>query len=264
MSDTTSEKQQASNQTKEALQESGWDFRAVWEYASDAIALSTADATVFAANPAYFRLYGYSPEDIIGKNFSIIFPPEQRQSAQELYDYIFRSPTISPSFETTVARGDGTERFVEASYNFITDNGTRVAMISIIRDITERKKTEEALRISQLKLHLALEISQMGSWDWDIASNTVRLSANLEAALDLVPGSYEASGATFLELVHPQDRALVEQEVKSTLEEGTDFKVEFRTVTSNGSLRWTRAHGQVLFDEEGKPIRMIGVIAGII
>ncbi|MFL5663076.1 MAG: PAS domain-containing protein, partial [Ktedonobacteraceae bacterium] len=70
--------------------------------------------------------------------------------------------------------------------------------------------------------------------------------------------------ATFLELVHPQDRALVEQEVKSTLEEGTDFKVEFRTVTPDGSLRWTRAHGQGLFDEEDKPIRMIGVIAGII
>lgn len=263
MSDTTPEKQQALSQAREALQESGWDFSAVWEYASDAIALSTADATVFAANPAYFRLYGYPPEDIIGQNFSIIFPPEQRQSARQLYDYIFKSPTISPSFETTIVRADGTERFVEASYNFITDNGTRVAMISIIRDITERKKTEEALRISQLKLHLALEVNQMGSWDWDIESDTVRLSANLEAALGLIPGSYNASYAAILELVHPQDRALVEREVKSTLEEGTDFKVEFRTVMSDGSIRWIRVYGQVLFDEAGKPIRMIGVSAGI-
>ena len=264
MSDTTSEKQQALSQAKEALQESGWDFSAVWEYASDAIALSTADATVFAANPAYFHLYGYPPQDIIGKNFSIIFPPEQRQSAEQLYDYIFKSPTISPSFETTIVRADGTERFVEASYNFITDNGTRIAMISIVRDITERKKTEEALRVSQLKLHLALEVGQMGSWDWDIVSNTVRLSANFEAALGLVPGSYDANYATFLEMVHPQDRALFEREVKSTLEEGTDFKIEFRSVTSDGSILWTRAHGQVLFDEAGKPIRMIGVSTGVI
>ena len=90
------------------------------------------------------------------------------------------------------------------------------------------------------------------------------VSFNFEAALGLVPGGYDANYATFLEMVHPQDRALFEREVKSTLEEGTDFKIEFRSVTSDGSILWTRAHGQVLFDEAGKPIRMIGVSTGVI
>jgi PAS domain S-box-containing protein len=256
MSDTAPEGQQA-------LQEGEWSFREVWEYASDAMALSKADGTVFAANPAYFHLYGYPPEDIIGKNYSVIFPKEQRKAARELYDYIYQSSTISPSFETTIMRGDGSERFVEASYNFITHNGTRIAMISIVRDITERKKAEEDLRVSQLKLHLALEVGQMGSWDWDIESNTIRCSANLEAAFGFVPGSFEGSYETFLELVHAQDRAEVDQEVKRTLEEGTDYKVEFRAVLPDGSLCWMKTHGQALYDDGGKPTRMISIIMGL-
>ncbi len=254
-----SEERQGVIQIEDALQNSERHFRAVWENASDAMALSTPDGTVFAANPAYFRLYGYSPEEIIGKNYAIIFPEEYRPSAQELYAHIFQSPIISPSFETMVRRADGTERFVESSYNFITDEGTRIAMISIVRDITDRKLMEEELRISQMKLHLALEVGRMGSWDWDIEANTVQWSANLAVVLGLAPGHSSVRYETFLEFVHPEDRTLVDQGIKHALEEGDDYILEFRVVLPDGTIRKTRTHGEVLSDDEGKPVRMIGI-----
>ena len=116
-------------QAEEVFQETERHFRAVWEAASDAMALSAPDGIVFAANPAYYQLYGLTPEEVIGKNFSIIFPKEDQKWAEVLYDYVFKSPTISPSFETNVVRGDGTERFVESSYSFIIQNGDRIAML---------------------------------------------------------------------------------------------------------------------------------------
>src|SRR5579859_7657667 len=100
MSDTASEKQRALKQTEQLLKESERLFRAVWEFASDAMALSAPDGTVIAANPAYFHLYGFPQEEVIGKHFSIIFPEEQRKTASDLYDYMFRSPAISPSVVT--------------------------------------------------------------------------------------------------------------------------------------------------------------------
>ena len=99
----------------------------------------------------------------------------------------------------------------------------------------------------------------MCSWDWDIESNTIRWSANLEAAFGFIPGSFNASYESFLELVHPQDRARVDQEVKRTFEEGTDYKVEFRAMLPNGTVRWTKTQGQVLYNEAGKPVRMVGI-----
>ena len=246
-------------QTEEALQESERRFRAVWETASDAIALSTPDGIVFDANPAYYRLFGYAPEEILGKNYSIIFPEEQRASAQELYTYIFQSPTISPSFEAEIQRADGTQRIVESSYNFITHNGRRTAMISIVRDVTERKKAEEALRESELKLHLALKLGRMGTWNWDIVANKVNWSANLAMIFGFTAGSFEMTYEDILELVHPEDRDQFNREVKQALEEGTDYKVEFRALLPDGTVRWTTTYGQVLYDEAGKPTRMIGV-----
>ncbi|MGI9060425.1 MAG: PAS domain-containing protein [Ktedonobacteraceae bacterium] len=259
MSDTIPKKQQTLAQIEEALPERDQLFGAVWENASDAMALSTADGIVFAANGAYFRLYGYSPEAIIGKNYAIIFPEEQRKAAQELYSYIFQSPTISPSFETLICRADGVERFVESSYNFITHNGKRIAMISIVRDITTRKKAEEELHINQIKLHLALKVGQMSSWDWDIESNIIRWPVTLEATGGFVPGSSNVGYESFLQLIYPEDRSLVEQEIKRALEEGTDYNVEFRYVLPNGEVRKTRTLGEVLFDEAGKAIRMVGI-----
>jgi PAS domain S-box-containing protein len=259
MSDTESDKQQAAKQAEQVLKESERLFRAVWEYASDAMALSAPDGTVIAANPAYFHLYVFPPEEVIGKHFSIIFPEEQRKAAHELYDYFFQSPTPGPPFIGPIRRADGTERFVESSYHFITHQGRRIAMLSLVRDITERKRIEEALWVSEEKLRIALEVGQMDSWDWDIESNTIRWSAHLDAPFGFFRGDSGVSYETFMELVHPQDRTLLEREMRRALEEGTDFTIDFRSGLIDGKLRWKRIQGQVLNDEAGKPIRMIGI-----
>jgi len=84
MSDTALEKQRALKQAEQVLKESERLFRAVWEYASDAMAISTSDGIVFAANPAYFHLYGFPQEEVVGKHFSIIFPEEQQGARRML------------------------------------------------------------------------------------------------------------------------------------------------------------------------------------
>src|SRR5947209_1344806 len=109
MSDAASEKQRALRQADEVLQDSERLFRAVWEHASDAMALSTPDGTVFAANRAYFHLYGYSAEDVLGNNYAIIFPEENRLLAKEMYNYFLQSPTIIQSVQTHIRSADGTE-----------------------------------------------------------------------------------------------------------------------------------------------------------
>lgn len=244
------------------LQASELLFRTVWEHASDAMALSTPTGTVIAANPAYFHLYGYQPEEVLGKNFSLIFPEQDRASAQEMYTYLFQSPTISPSVEGPVRRADGTERFVKTSYTFIPDPNQRLAMLSIIRDITERKRAEEALWICEEKLRVALDLGQLISWEWDIESDTIRLSAHPRAALGLVHDNFGPRDEIFMKLVHPQDRPLLEQEMRRALEEGTDYELEFRAVLPHGTERW-KTYGQVLADEAGKPVRLVCISKGI-
>lgn len=243
----------------EAFSESEERFRAVWEAAADAMSLSTPDGTVVAANSAYYRLYGYSPEEVIGKNFSLIFPEEQRPWAQELYRQLFRSPLLGVAVETPIIRSDGTERMVESRYTFLTQQGQRTAMLSIIRDITGQKRVEEALHEAHLKLHMALEMGHMVTWNWERSTNIIRWSANVESSFGFATDSSASSFDAFLEFVHPDDRVFVNEELQRAFDEGMDATVEFRIVASEGTLHRVKAQSQVLYDEKGQPESMVGV-----
>ena len=116
--------------------------------------LSDENGIVLAANPSYFRMYGYTAGQVIGKSFEIIFPQAEQEQALEQYKSVFQSKKIPPIFETVVRHANGTERFVESHISFLTTAGRRTAMLSTIRDITERKQAELELRY--LSTHDAL------------------------------------------------------------------------------------------------------------
>jgi two-component system, OmpR family, sensor histidine kinase VicK len=119
---------------------------AIWETATDAIALSDPDGRVRLANPAYYELFGRSPEEVLGHSFALIFPPEQRAWAEETYRATFHDMVPSDRVESRVRRSDGAELTVEADYHFLTENGRRTAMISMVRDMTERNRLEQSRR----------------------------------------------------------------------------------------------------------------------
>jgi len=131
--------------TAEQLRSDVW-LRSVWDAAPDAMVLSDAAGIVLLANPAYCELYGYSPEEIIGESFAIIFPPEQRDGALEQYRRVFGGAVSVPMHETEIVRKDGTERFVQARATVIVEAGHPWALLSIIRDITERRAAERTQR----------------------------------------------------------------------------------------------------------------------
>ena len=139
---------------EEALFTSEVRFRQVWESTSDAMALSDAEGIVFAANPAYLQLYGYSLEQIIGQSFAIIFPEENRRWALEGYLTAFAGEATTDTFEAVVYRADGTERMVESRMSFITEMGQRTALLSTIRDVTERKQAENARLASEQRFQI--------------------------------------------------------------------------------------------------------------
>lgn len=144
----------------ESLAQTEERFRVAFESASDAMALSDADGIVLAANQAYFQLYGYPAEEVLGQNYAIIYPEAARQQSIERYKEAFHEQRELPFYENTVQRSDGTLRIVEARVGFIATHGKRQYMLSVVRDLTERKQAENALYSRyQLTTNLAQSIS---------------------------------------------------------------------------------------------------------
>ena len=119
-------------------------LRQLWKHASDAMVLSDADGIVLAANPAYYRLYGYGPEEVLGKSFALIFPIDQRASAEAQYRAVFRSEQPPPLVQSLVRSKGGLERVVESRVSFLEDNGRRTALLSILRDVTDEVTARRA------------------------------------------------------------------------------------------------------------------------
>ena len=180
-----------------ALRDSEERFRAVWEATSEAMALSDPDGVVIAVNPAYCELYGLNSEQVVGRSFAIIFPEEARATAVEQYHAVFTHPDPPPSYESRVQHADGSERFVEARADFLVRAGVRVAMISAIRDITERKRAE---RVQQ-------DFIAMASHDLLTPVTVLRARAQL---LQRRQAYDEASVASILEQASRMERLITD------------------------------------------------------
>lgn len=132
----------------ENLKKSQRRLKAVWENIEDALTISDENGYILAANPAYCRLLGFKEEEVLNKKFTFIFPPNGRKEAEERYKKVFKNKQNGTAGELLVINKKGREIVIESKYSFIEDTTKKVALLSIIRDITEHRKYE----INQLHL----------------------------------------------------------------------------------------------------------------
>jgi PAS domain S-box-containing protein len=117
--------------------------------------------------------------------------------------------------------------------------------------LSERVRALEGLAEAQRLAHL-------GSWEWDIARNRVTWSEELYRLYGIDPGSSRLTYETYVERVHPDDRAVVRETVDRAYAEGAPFEMEHRVLRPDGGVRWLHGRGRVITDESGAPVRMLG------
>ena len=97
----------------------------------------------------------------------------------------------------------------------------------VLEDITERKKAEKTLRQSEQSLNSAQEAADIGSWDWNLAENTLIWSDKTYKQFGLKPGEITSTYEAFSNFVHPDDLDSVNQAVKDALDGGKDYSIDF-------------------------------------
>jgi diguanylate cyclase (GGDEF)-like protein/PAS domain S-box-containing protein len=123
---------------------------------------------------------------------------------------------------------------------------------------SELMHSRAALASREEHLRLALHTAGMGSWEWNTDTGEVRWSGELENIHGLAAGGFGGTFEAFLELVHPDDRELVEEAVLRAAREDADYALDYRIVRPDGEVRWRRGVGRI-FRGAGKGARMIGV-----
>src|SRR5918998_1005929 len=243
---------------EERLRESEERHRAVVEQSVEGIYLfNPEDRRVLEVNGAFEELTGYTSDELLGMT---------------IYDFIAHEPEdidcqVERSLkerrrhkgERTYRRKDGSSLEVEASAMVIPYCDGE-AVCCVIHDVTERKASEEKLRKSKAGLAEAQRIAHLGNWEWDVKTGEVLWSDETFRIYGYEPQGFVPTFEKLMEVVHPDDRDLVRQNLDGALYEGEPYDFEHRIVRPNGEERIVHRQAQLYLDEEGQPQRMVGTV----
>jgi PAS domain S-box-containing protein len=238
--------------TEEVLAESEERYRTVAETAADAIVSIDEDSTILFANSATADVFGYKPEEIIGKNLTMLMPDYMRQLHQTGLQRYIASGSRHLNWEETELPGlhkDGRQIPLEVSFGEYTKGGKHY-FTGFARDISQRKLGEQSLRESEQQLRVVTEATPIMIW----LSGTDRLCYYFNKSwLQFVGRTLEQeAGNGWAENVHPDDFDRCLQIYVKSFDARQPFEMEYRLRHHSGEYRWILDHGVPRFSADGR------------
>lgn len=214
------------------------------------------------ANPAAAQLLGFEIDELLGRHCHALFHHSRQDGRPNLEELC---PIVTEYKQGLTYRGgdwfwrkDGSGFPVELVCTPLFDQGEVIGAVVVFRDITERKRAEDALRLSSERLQLATRAANIGIWDWDIVTNHLVWDDSMYQLYGIqrldFGGAYEA----WINTIHPDDKAQTDEDIQSALRGEREYAPEFRIIRPDGSIRHIKADSRTILSSDGKPLRMIG------
>ena len=220
-------------------------------------------------NPAVAQMTGYTIKELLGQPIHAMLYHSNADNTPHPWEAcpVFDTLTtgaVHQDGEGLLWRKNGTNFLVEYVSTPIHEGETIAGAVVTFNDITERKRAEQALRLSRERYTLAVNAGKVGVWDWDIESGHIYLDPLLKALLGFDESEIPSKIDAWASHIHPDDLERVMLGVREHLEGKTPhYEIEHRMVHKQGSIRWFLARGTVLRDSSGKPHRLVGTDSDI-
>ncbi|MCU1380254.1 MAG: hypothetical protein JWN29_3237 [Acidimicrobiales bacterium] len=245
------------------LSEVPFDGQAVVAAAGRAIIVTDADGIIVSWNREAEHLYGWAEHEVVGCDVREILVPEAMlPQARDIRATIRSGQNWEGDF--TVRRRNGVIipiRLVDAPIH--DDDGNLLGIVGISEDVTAQRLLEAEMRDRTTALRVSLDAGRLGTWRWDMASQTVVWDHTIERLYGLTPGSFDGTFRTYVSLLHPDDRDDVLRQVNEALAATSDYHVEHRVIWPDGTVRWLEGRGAVTVNLAGEPTGSVGCVADI-
>ena len=230
-------------------------YQSIVENSNEGIVIGDFNGKIVFANQRWYDLIGYPKKEVLGKIGLDFMDKEQKKLVLNTRQEIKRGESISKEFK--FIKKDGAVLWTLCNSTKLYDNqGKCLGILAMHTDITERKKEDEELKISQ-------KLAGIGRWSLDIVNNKLTWSSGIYELFGLDPNKFNATYEAFLNSVHPDDRNFVNKAYKNSLKDRKPYDITHRLVGPNGKVLYVREICETIYNKEGKPIISKGIVQNI-
>ncbi len=247
---------------EQALRESETRYRLMIENQADLVVKFDADGKLLFASPSYCDAFGHVAEDLLGKPFPSL--GRGHGESTELVDVL--APPHSATYEEHTLTKSG-PRWINWAARAVTgEQGEVEAVVAVGRDVTKRKTAEEALRRSDEEFRTLIDnipgvvyrCEVDSPWHMHHMSEAVQQVTGYPLSEFTGP-----SGLAYNELILEEDREHVAKDVNESIQNRRPFDLEYRIRRADGGIRWVFERGRALYDQQGRPVCLDGVIIDV-
>lgn len=241
-------------------------FRFTIELLPTGLLVIDGNGVITVTNQALAKMFGYQKDELVGQPLTLLLPTEQQSHHDLLVHGYLDNPTQRHAMAAgRVVRGqrkDGTEVAIEISLSSHDLDGEKHAFASVVSISDVFTEQNLAMETSN-RMKRAIEATNDGMWEWNVQSNNVWYSPRLMRMLGRDPENDQPKFEYWLEHIHPDDKAKVEQQLTRHFNQQEKYDVIYRGRTDTGEYEWLHARGDTLFDQNDRPLLMSGTLTNI-
>jgi len=236
----------------------------VFEHAAIGMACTDRQGRFQRVNSAFADLVGRTPGALVGAEMRVLTEPDDVAASQAAMRDLVSRRVGSAVCEQRYLRPDGTAIWVEMHLRSLTDGaGTVVGVLAEIVDIDRRKRAQESMESERRRLQAAQRVAGIGSFEQDVATGGIRLSAELRRMLGM-PGAEvdEIDTSALLDRIHPDDRAVLGSAIRACIEDGSPVDLKHRMLAPDGTVTWVHARAMAEHSVDGGAV-VVGTVQDI-
>ncbi|WP_437230246.1 PAS domain S-box protein [Planctomicrobium sp. SH661] len=242
-------------------------FRTTLNSIGDAVIVTDTDGNATFLNPIAEQLTGWTTAAAQNHPLLDVFhivnestrKPVENPAVRALNEGVI----VGLANHTILIARDGTERPIDDSAAPIrNEQGKITGAVLVFRDMSERKRNEAELQHLAESLRLALDSADLGAWDWDPATDQMKISSRAGKIYG-IDSSKTYKRESLRSLIHPEDRERARIHARQAVEDKCDYNVEYRIARPDGGELWVAVRGRGVYDDAGKMIRMLGIVQDV-
>ncbi len=236
---------------------------AVVSSTSDAVFVKDVHGCYLLVNRAGLAFVGKNEPDVLGRDDYAVFDEGTARKLMAIDRAIMQSGRVLTQEESLTLQGGGGMVFLVTKGPVYAPDGRLVGLFGISRDITDQKRAEEALRVSEAELQLAQQLAGLGSWSWDLRTGRHQWSAEIYRLFGLDGNGPPLDYAALQRFFMLDSWAQLSEATERCRLIGMGYECDLEVLRADGTSCWVTARGEARRDEGGKVVVLYGTMQDI-